>query len=358
MGKSKTIDLNIIGPVLILFAISSIILQSLLPSETLKHLFSHLIALLTFYIFTKIDYRFFLSLVKYLYVFSLVLLLLTFLLGEPTRGSIRWIRLGVINIQTSELIKPLIIISLANFAARLNLKKIYDILRYLLLMAFPIVLILFQPDLGSALVLAVIGISIGYTSGFNPRFMLLSLLILIILTPTIYGFLKPYQQERIKSFIDPFSDPLGSGYSVIQSMIAVGSGKVFGRGLGHGTQSQLRFIPESHSDFIFASLAEELGLFGILLTFISYYFLLNRILTISEQSSDNLGSLICIGVFSMIFFQLVVNVGMNIGLLPVTGITLPLISSGGSSSLTVMASLGIVQSVSKLKKPVQTIEIR
>ena len=221
----------------------------------------------------------------------------------------------------------------------------------------PLLVVLKQADVGSALVLGAVGIMIAIGRGVSLRFLGMLLGGAVLLLPGFLKLLAPYQRERLSSFIDPYSDPLGSGYSVIQSVIAVGSGQLFGRGLGHGTQSQLRFLPERHSDFIFAALAEELGFIGAAIVLFCYLALLMRLIKIAKSSPDLFGSLITVGVFTMITFQVAVNIGMNVGLIPITGITLPLISSGGSSLIATAVSLGLVQSVGRRIKPEVSIEI-
>ena len=166
----------------------------------------------------------------------------------------------------------------------------------------------------------------------------------------VWRFLKDYQRARVLSFLNPYSDPLGTGYNVIQAVISVGSGKFFGRGLGRGTQSHLYFLPERHSDFIFASLAEELGFLGASLLLVFYFLLLFQILKIAKNAADDFGFLIVTGVFSHLSFQILVNIGMNLGLLPITGITLPLVSTGGSSLLATMVSLGLVENVGRSRR--------
>lgn len=357
MNKRFNIDLWILGPILILILISFIILRSVFPDEIGKHITVSIVSIAVYFILTLINYRSLITTSKIVYFFGLSLLILTFIFGELTRGSVRWIKLGSLTIQTSEIIKPLMIFSFSAFLQKRNLNILLNVFLYTALVAVPVFLVLKQPDLGSALVLIVIGISIAFAAGMSIRIMVSSLIIFALLTPMIFQLLQPYQQDRINAFIDPFSDPLGSGYSVIQSMIAVGSGKLFGRGLGHGTQSQLQFIPERHSDFVFAALAEELGFIGAMIVLASYALLLNYLIKMAREIKDTFGKLITIGVYSMILFQVVVNIGMNIGLLPITGITLPLISSGGSSQLAVMMSLGLAQSVARKRKSPKTIEI-
>lgn len=357
MIKRTQIDPWIIAPIIVLLLFSFTILRSVLPSEAGRHLLFSIAGISAFFFVSQIDYRTYIPLSKLFYILSILFLVLTFIFGEATRGSIRWIRIGSLTLQTSELIKPLMIISLAIFARKLNLGKISHLTFYITLALLPVFIVFLQPDLGSAMVLSVIGISIAIAKGVRLKIFVILFILASLLSPLLYKNLKPYQQERLNAYINPFSDPLGSGYSVIQSMIAIGSGKLVGRGLGHGTQSQLQFLPERHSDFIFASLAEELGFIGSILILVSYFVLLARLLQIARDAEDETGSLIITGVFLMLLFQIGVNIGMNVGILPITGITLPLISSGGSSMLSIMISLGLVHSVSLRKKPAKTIEI-
>ena len=254
------------------------------------------------------------------------------------------------------------ILSLASFAQKFDLNRKKNLFFYSLITLIPVFLVFKQPDLGSATAITVIGLAIALAAGLSVRHLVSGFLLSILLLPLSFNLLKPYQQERIKVFINPFKDPLGSGYSVIQSTVAVGSGQLWGRGLGHGTQSQLRFLPESHTDFVFASIAEELGFAGSFALLLSYFVLLNRMLVIASKSEDTFAKLIVLGVFSLITFQFTVNIGMNIGIVPITGVTLPLVSSGGSSLVASLACIGLVHSVSRkmklqFSKNTQTIEI-
>ncbi len=203
-----------------------------------------------------------------------------------------------------------------------------------------------QPDLGSALVVASLYLGIVFSAGIPLKFLSLGLISTGISLPIFWHFLKDYQRVRLTNFINPLTDPLKGGYHLLQSIIAVGSGQFLGRGLGQGTQSQLRFLPESHTDFIFASLGEELGFLGTSLLICLYGLMFLGILRAAKKSPDQFGQLVCVGVFSMFLFQVFINIGMNIGLVPITGITLPFISFGGSSLLSSLICLGLVISVS------------
>lgn len=343
---------------IILLLTSLIVVRSVVPEEFIKHLAFILVALAAFFFVSKLDYRILSSWWRLSYILGIFMLTATFIFGQITRGAVRWIEIGPLTVQPSELSKPLMILFLAGYLQNKNIKKLRALFPLLLLTAIPVWLVFKQPDLGSSMVISVVGLSVLIAAGVQPWLILVLILTGLASLPAVFQMLKPYQKERLQAFFNPFSDPLGSGYSLIQSMIAVGSGMLFGRGLGHGTQSQLRFLPERHSDFIFASLAEELGFIGATLVLASYFVLLSRLLTIAKETDELSGTLVSVGVFSMLLFQIVVNIGMNLGLLPITGITLPLVSTGGSSMLATLVSLGLVQSVGSRNKPPTTIEIR
>lgn len=277
-----------------------------------------------------------------LYWTSVILLLITEVIGITTRGSTRWIDLGLFRFQTSEFVKPALIISFASLlSGEERTARFSALMRNLVLIALPAGLIFIQPDLGSALSLAIIWLGIFWQSKMPKKYFLSLLLLSVLLLPVGLNSLKPYQRERLQSFANPYSDPAGSGYNVIQSMIAVGNGRLLGKGVRQGTQSHLRFLPERHTDFAFASFAEEFGFVGVTILLLSFYVALNWLLKLAKILSS-FGRLVVIGVFWWIFGQLLINIGMNIGLMPVTGITLPFISYGGSSLLSVMLGLGTV----------------
>jgi rod shape determining protein RodA len=358
MRKRFSFDPLIISTALILLGFSLVVLRSVFPQAASQQLIFVVAAILAFLIVSQIDYRVLSELSRFFYIFACALLVATFMFGQVTRGSVRWIEIGAYSFQPSEFIKPVLILFLANFVHANSLRRTKNLFIFFSLTALPVFLVFIQPSLGSSLVLSIIGLSIAFAASTPLKAFVMSLTGTTLALPLIFQFLKPYQQDRLRAFINPLSDPLGSGYNVIQSMIAVGSGKLLGRGLGHGTQSQLRFLPERYSDFIYASLAEELGFVGAIIVLACYFLLFHRLLNCVKASLDPVGKLILIGVFSMLLFQVTVNIGMNLGLLPITGITLPLISSGGSSLLATMISLGIAQSVIGRNQHRQTIEIR
>lgn len=346
----KNFDWLIVLAVLFIFSLGVLVLYSVAPEFARHQLIYFILGFVFFCLISHFDYSFFEGLPLILYVFSFFSLLSPFFLGTVTRGASRWITLGPLTLQPSEGVKPLFILIFASLANRLDLSKIKNLF-LLFLIFFPLGFLVFsQPSLGSTLVVFTIFLAIVFTAGVKLAHFLVVLLTGSSLMPLVWRFLAIYQKRRLLSFLDPWQDPLGSGYHLIQSKIAVGSGLIFGKGLGQGTQSHLRFLPEFQSDFIFAALAEELGLIGSFLLMAGYFFLLWRILKIAAESQNRFGSLVAVGVFAMLFFQTAVNMGMNLGLLPVTGVTLPLVSSGGSSLITTLVSLGLVKSIVRVEK--------
>jgi len=275
------------------------------------------------------------------YVVSILLLLLTALIGKNTRGSIRWIDLGFFNLQTSELIKPLLAVYYAQYISKNNLRNLKSFFLFLLLALIPVILVAKQPDLGSAITLFVLPLALLVYSGHLKRLLILFVISTALFVPLESKLLKPYQRERIDSFLNPYKDPQKSGYNVIQANIAIGSGGLFGKGVRLGTQSQLNYLPERHTDFIFASFAEEFGLLGIVVLLSAYFVFFSTILKINAQLRQKNHLFLSYAVFTIFFFQTVINVGMNLGLLPVTGITLPVFSYGGSSLLSFAILIGM-----------------
>ncbi len=308
-----------------------------------------LVGLFLFFFLAGFDYRILGNFTKPAMLFILFLLVIVFLIGFETRGSLRWIPLGFFNIQPSEFAKPVLIVFLAYFWS--NHLATWKNIGLSLIWTLPFLALIFkQPDLGTTLTLSSIWFILLFTSKISFKKVLMILLIIVMVVPIGWFTLRDYQKQRVSTFLSPGADPLGQGYNIIQSTIAVGSGYIWGRGLGRGTQSRLQFLPEYRTDFIFAAIAEELGFLGSMLIVLIYLYIVVYCFKVSGQSDDYFGSLVASGVAGMILFQTVVNVGMNIGLLPVTGITLPLLSYGGSSLLATLISLGLVSSVAKLRR--------
>lgn len=335
-----------------------VILRSTSPSLFVHQLIWLFLGLFLFFIFSQIDYQNYRRFAWFFYFSSVFFLLVTLVFGQVIRGSARWLEIGGFGLQPSEVVKPFLILFFAVFFALEEEISLRKILNGFLLLLPPFLMIFFQPDLGSSLLVLFFWLGIVFAKGMKGKWLAVFLGFLLLILPLFWFFLKEYQKQRLFSFLNPHLDPLGSGFNVIQSMIAVGSGQFFGRGLGRGTQSHLMFLPERHTDFIFASLTEELGFIGGFLLLALFFILLWRILSLAWNSRDQLSFLIYIGSFTLLFTQIFINLGMNLGLLPVTGITLPLVSYGGSSFISIMIILGIIVGIGKNKEDKQTVEIR
>lgn len=295
------------------------------------------VGLVLAYLFYKLDLSIAFSLSTLIYIFTILLLALTLFFGQSARGATRWF----LGFQTSEIAKPLLAIAYAGFLTNHRLDKIKNLLLFFFLAAIPALLVRAQPDLGSALVLFALASLMAIFAGLGLKRIIILTLLLALVIPLAPLFLHDYQMERIESFLNPYHDPKGSGYNVIQSVIAIGSGGVLGKGVRLGTQSHLNFLPERHTDFVFASFAEEFGFLGITLVIFAYYYLLSLLTNTASRVKQPEHRLLAIGILAIIFFQVVVNIGMNLGLIPVTGITLPLFSYGGSSLVSFLALLGL-----------------
>lgn len=304
-----------------------------------------IVAVLIYFTVSLINYKIFLNNSHWLYLATILLLVITFILGLETRGSTRWIDLGLINLQASEIAKPVLVLFFSIFLVKNTPSNFKNLFFSFLLMALPTFLIFKQPDLGSAMVIFFFWFGLVYVSGLRLTHLFASILIGITVLPLSFSLLKQYQKDRLLTFLNPNADPLGAGYNVVQSIIAVGSGQLFGRGFGRGTQSHLNFLPEQKTDFIFATTAEELGFFGIFLLLILFSILIVRIFNIATLAEKKEATLICYGAAFIILVQLFINAGMNMGLLPITGITLPFVSFGGSSLISMAILLGLVNSV-------------
>lgn len=303
-------------------------------------------ALLAF-ILSQIDYHVILDNVAVLYVLTLLGLGALLLAGHRVGGVRRWLEVGGLTFQVSEMAKLVIIIAVAWYFAGRKAKAVggRDLLALCVLVGVPAALIALEPDLGTALTLFP-AIAAGiYLAGIRIRLLVILALAAVLLAPVGWHVLRPYQRERLMTFVHPSQNTRGSSYQVTQSKIAIGSGGLWGKGVGHGTQSRLGFIPVSHADFIFAAFSEEQGFAGTCAVLILYLLLLVRLLDGAQQAGDRAGAFFVAGLAAVLFFQVVVNVGMMIGYLPITGIPLPLMSQGGSSVLFTFAGLGLALSV-------------
>jgi rod shape determining protein RodA len=284
-----------------------------------------------------------------IYLVCVLLLLCVFFFGRIGGGSRRWLTFGFFSIQPSEPIKIAVIITLARYYSRIvNMDgfTLKELITPCILILVPFMLIVKQPDLGTALLLGLIAGSITLFVKIERRSLGGLILSAVFIVPAVWFFLEDYQKKRILTFLNPDRDPLGAGYHIIQSKIAIGSGMMTGKGYLHGSQNVLSFLPEQHTDFIFSVLAEEWGFIGALVLLLLFLILLLLALNIAYQCRDAFGTILAVGIASMIFWQVFINIGMVMGLLPVVGMPLPLFSYGGSSTLTLMISIGILLNIS------------
>jgi len=297
----------------------------------------------------SVDYRFLIRVNYPIYGAVVILLIITELFGNTTAGSQRWINLGIIKLQPSELAKLSMVITLASYYYRKDTGKGFglgDLVAPGLLLGVPFVLIVLQPDLGTALMVAFVFVSMTLFVKLRMGTVILLLLVALALAPLGWKYgLKDYQRQRIETLFSPEADPQGAGYHIMQSKIAVGSGKAFGKGYLAGTQVHLDFLPERHTDFAFSVLAEEWGFVGTVAFLASYFFMVFLGLNVAAAARDKFGVLLAFGVTSLLFWQAFVNLAMVLGLLPVVGMPLPLFSYGGSSLLTNLAGIGILFSI-------------
>ncbi len=315
------------------------------------------LGLAVFFMMAQMDYRRIEDLTYVLYALSIFFLVLVFTLGAIRLGAQRWLRIGWFNFQPSEFAKLATIVFMAKYFSSKSVDELclasgsFGILRGLTIPFFfvsiPMLLIIEQPDLGSGLLILALFISMLYVTNLKLRYFLLFGASLIIPAPFMWHLLRDYQKERLLVFINPNIDPLGAGYTIIQSKIAIGSGGWFGKGWLSGTQSQLHFLPESHTDFIFATFAEEWGFLGSVFLMVLYYFLIREGFAIAARTHDYFGKLLAMGISLMLSIQVFINIAMNLGLAPVVGVPLPLFSYGGSCVLITMISLGILVSIDR-----------
>jgi len=305
-------------------------------------------------VMAMIDYHYFASLSRVMYIFTILFLVLIFIIGEVQFGSARRIEIGSINIQPSELAKIVLIIVLADYFARTQ-KKPRDlrwiVSGFLLTMGI-VVWILLQPNLSTSIVIMVIWFAMLWISGLPPKYLLIFAGVGLVAAIIAFPFLEAYQQERIINFFFQDSNARhGNVFNVEQAIITIGSGGWFGEGYGHSTQVQLRFLKVRHTDFIFSAIAAEFGFVGTILVIALLLFVILRCVRIARKAADPFGTYIAFGFSALLFFQMAVNIGVNLNLIPVTGLTLPFISYGGSSLLSLVLGIGLVESVAARQKP-------
>ena len=349
--KLRNFDYILLTCIMLLGLISALAMYSTDGGDVLFHTKSHTYKFLIFFpmmiILSFLNIKFWHFFAYVFYVVILFFLIWASLYGVKASGSQRWINLYFINLQPSELMKVSIIICLAKYYHRVQLDSVnsfQNIMIALIILVLPIMLVISQPDLGTSILIALSGLVVLWLAGLNIKYFLYSFLILLVSMPFVIAFLQPYQKLRILTFLDPDRDPLGAGYQIIQSKIAVGSGGLTGKGFLKGTQSYLEFLPEKHTDFIFTLFAEEHGLLGSMGLLLIYIIIIYRVLRIGSISRSYFAKLFCYGYGSAIFFYVTVNMSIVLGLLPIVVSPLPIMSYGGSSMLATMIGFAIVMS--------------
>ena len=349
--KLRSFDFILLGCILIIGIISCYSMYSTDGGELLYHSKSHVIRFFVFFVMMIVlsffSIKFWHSTGYLFYIIVLGFLIWASFYGITASGSQRWINLYFINLQPSELMKIAIIICFAKYYHRTQVSDVNSFKNLLLPMAIlilPIVLVISQPDLGTSILIALSGLVVLWLAGLNIKYFIYSSLIFIISMPFVIAFLEPYQKLRILTFFNPDKDPLGAGYQIIQSKIAIGSGGLTGKGFLRGTQSYLDFLPEKHTDFIFTLFSEEHGFTGSLLLLILYAIMIFRILRIGSFTRSYFAKLYCFSFAAAIFIYIAVNMSMVLGLLPIVGSPLPIMSYGGSSMLATMIGFSIVMS--------------
>ena len=349
--KILALDFVLIISILVLGIISMFAMYSTDGGEFKYHTNSHILRFFVFFgmffVVSFISIRFWHETSYLAYIVIFLLLLGVKYFGLTSSGSKRWLDLYFMNLQPSELMKVGLILFLAKYYHRISIESINSF-RYLILpitvLIAPIILVATQPDLGTSILIAAGGVIVAWLAGVRAKFFVFSGLSMLALLPIAISFLKPYQKSRILTFLNPERDPLGAGYQIIQSKIAIGSGGLFGKGFLNGSQSYLDYLPEKHTDFIFTLFSEEFGFFGSLFILLLYALIISRIVKIGNVTRSNFGKLYCYSFATAFFIYVVVNMMMVLGLLPIVGSPLPIMSYGGSSMMAMMLGLGIAMS--------------
>jgi rod shape determining protein RodA len=356
MKLSHFVDVTLFVPIVFICAISLIVLSSINIEFFQSQLINVVLGLLLFFGVSFVSLRAFKNYSVSIYIFCALLLVSLFFIGLNIRGSRRWVEIFGVTIQFSEIVKPFLIVAMAGILARWNGRvTIQRLLVNGIFFGFLAVLLLRQPDLGNMLIFLFTYVFMLLQGGMNIAFVFGGIGGIVVAFPLIWHLLAEYQKHRIITFINPGFDPLGVGYNAIQSMIAAGSGLFVGRGLGRGVQSQLQFLPERHTDFIFATFSEEFGFVGTAIVLALYFMVLFRLLQIAQNARSTFEAFIVYGVFATMLIHTFINIGMNLGVVPITGVTLPLFSYGGSSILATMLMLGFANVISRGSRQKQDI---
>ena len=326
--------------------------NDLINDYAVRQLIYAIVGLIAFGILTQVDYLVFARWRWVIYAAMIALLGIIFAIGQITHGAQRWIDFGSFQFQPSEIAKLMMVLVLAKFLAdhEHDMSRWRNLALSFVVVALPALLVFLEPDLGTALIFLFSWAVMIVGAGISWRQIGALVGLTIILLPIIWFNLQSYQQQRVLTFLDPSSDPLGAGYNVRQAQIAIGTGGLWGRGIGAGIQSQLRFLRIRHADFIFSVIGEELGYWGSFFFFLLYVVILQRMLRAADLSRTAYGRNVAIGFAAALFFQTFVNIGMNIGLMPVTGIPMPYVSAGGTSLVSLMLMQGIVESIRMRQK--------
>ena len=351
----RNLDWLLILTVIAIFAISLIIITSTTVNFTgdplyyaKRHALRFGAGLVALLFILSLDYTYFYRFAPYIYFANVLLLLAVLFVGSDSGGAQRWIDLKFFELQPSEFAKLAIIISLARHLTDQegNFDSFFSAIPFFLHVAIPMFLIFRQPDLGTSIVFIVILLGMLFMAGIKFKHLAAYIGLGLAALPFVWFRLKDYQKMRLIIFLDPYQDPLNDGYQIIQSLIAVGSGGLYGKGLfAEGTQNHLGFLLEQHTDFIFSAYAEETGFIGAVILLFLFLVLILRIIRVAYQARDTFGTLVCIGIATMMTFHVLINVGMTIGIMPVTGLPLPFVSYGGSSLLMNMIAIGVVLNI-------------
>lgn len=352
------IDFLLLLPALALWGISLLVLSSISPILLRQQFLYGLAGLFLYFVFLNLDFRVLGLFYKQIYIGILLLLGLIFIIGFESKGATRWIEIFGVSFQFSELLKPFFILVFAYFLSKSNAHSFSTFVKSLLVL-FPIFfLVMRQPDLGNAIIYFITAFCMMFAYGFPFRYFFGLGALIVLPMPIFYNLLHEYQRQRIVSFLNSTSDPFGSSYNAIQALIAVGSGQLMGKGFGQATQSNLRFLPERHTDFIFATMSESFGFIGGIVVISLFALLLLRIYKISMSAIDSFSHLLATGLFYVVLVHAFFNIGMNLGILPIVGITLPFVSYGGSSLVTNFVILGILSVIHSEEKRSKIFEIR
>jgi len=349
--KIFSLDIILIVSILLLGIISCFVMYSTDGGEFAYHTKSHIVRFfiffLLFFIASFFSSSFWYNSSTIFYLIVLALLILVKYFGLTSSGSQRWLNLYFLNLQPSELMKIGLILFLAKYYHKISSTDVNRpkyLLQPLIALLAPVLLVVIQPDLGTSVLIAAGGIAVIWLAGVKMQFFAYFGIIFLSITPVVISFLKPYQKSRILTFLDPSRDPLGAGYQITQSKIAIGSGGLFGKGFLNGSQSYLDYLPEKHTDFIFTLFSEEFGFFGSMLILTLYMLITWRIVSIGNKVRNSFGKFYCYSFATAFFIYVAVNMGMVLGLIPIVGAPLPILSYGGSSMMAIMLGLGIVMS--------------